>query len=124
MKIHNIYLGGNNLYLYALFEFFLMGGFRYIKPKEFDMNKYACNISKGCILDVVLEYPKEIYNIIIYNKNKSLAPDKRETKKETLSKYQLMIFAFYNIPIDNFQILVPKCFDKEKYVFYYESIFT
>ena len=69
MKIHNIYLGGNNLYRYALFEFFLMEGFRYIEHKEFEMNKYACNIPNGCILDVDLEYPKEIYNIIIYNKN-------------------------------------------------------
>ena len=46
-----------------MFEFFLMGRLRYIEPKEFDMNKYSCNISKGCVLEVDLEYSKEVYNI-------------------------------------------------------------
>ena len=35
-----------------------------------------------------------------------------------------MIFDFDDIPIDNVKMLVPKYFDKEKYVFYYERIFT
>ena len=73
-------------------------------------------------------FSKLILNIlkkyIIYNKNYSLVTDKTEIKKETLSKYQLMIFDFDDIPIDNVKMLVPKYFDKEKYVFYYERIFT
>ena len=105
-----------------MFEFFLMGRLRYIEPKEFDMNKYSCNISKGCVLEVDLVHLLKMY--IIYNKNYSLVPDKTEIKKETLSKYQLMIFDFDDIPIDNVKMLVPKYFDKEKYVFYYERIFT
>ena len=63
MKTHYIYLDTNNLYYFVMFEFFLMGRLRYIEPKEFDMNKYSCNISKGCVLEVDLEYSKEVYNI-------------------------------------------------------------
>ena len=32
-----------------------------------------------------------------------------------------MIADFHNIPIANFKKLVPKYFDKEKYVLYYEN---
>ena len=28
--------------------------------KEFDMNKYTKNRSKGCVLELHLEYPKEL----------------------------------------------------------------
>ena len=63
MKTHYIYLDTNNLYCFVMFEFFLMGRLRYIEPKELDMNKYSCNISKGCVLEVDLEYSKEVYNI-------------------------------------------------------------
>ena len=34
--------------------------FRWIRPNEFDLNKYTSNISKGCVLKVDLEYPKEL----------------------------------------------------------------
>ena len=50
-----------------------------------------------------------------------LAPDKIEIKKE-MSKYQLMISDFYNIPIGNVKKLVPNFFDKEKYVLHYENL--
>ena len=29
-------------------------------PKEFDLNKNIINSSKGCVLEVDLEYPKEL----------------------------------------------------------------
>ena len=35
-------------------------GFKWILPKEFNLNKYASNSSKGCFLEVDLEYSKEI----------------------------------------------------------------
>ena len=42
--------------------------------------------------------------------------------KEMLSKYQLMISDFYNIPIGDVKKLVPSFFNKEKYVVYYENL--
>ena len=37
-----------------------MGGFEWIDPKEFKLNKYTSNSLKGCVLKVDLEYPTEL----------------------------------------------------------------
>ena len=34
-------------------------GFKWIDPKEFDLNKYTNNSLKRCVLEVDLEYLKE-----------------------------------------------------------------
>ena len=41
-------------------KFLPTGGFKWIDPKEFDLNKYTSNSSKGCVLEVDLEYLKEL----------------------------------------------------------------
>ena len=68
--------------------------FKWIDPKEFDLNKYTSNNSKGYFLEDYLEYPKEFWEL--YNDN-PLAPDKIEIKKEMLSDYQLKIAGLYNV---------------------------
>ena len=78
--------------------------FKWIDPKEFDLNKYTSNSSKGCILGVDLEYPKELREL---HNDYPLAPDKIETKREMLSDYQLKITDLYNILIGNVKKLVP-----------------
>ena len=35
-------------------------GFKWIDPKVFYLDKYTRNSSKGCVLEVDLEYPKEL----------------------------------------------------------------
>ena len=57
---HIIYLDANNLYGYAMSKFLRTGEFKWIDPKEFDLNQYTSNSSKGCGLEVDLEYPKEL----------------------------------------------------------------
>ena len=54
-------------------------------PKEFDWNKYTSHSSKGCVLKVNLEHPKELREL---HKDYLLAPDKIEIKREMLSNYQ------------------------------------
>ena len=44
---HIIYLDKNNLYGYAERKFLPTSGFKWIDPKEFEMNKYTSNSSKG-----------------------------------------------------------------------------
>ena len=63
-----IYLDANNLCGYAMFKFLPTSGFKWIVPKEFDLNKYTNNCSKGCVLEDGLEYTKELqnYTMIIY----------------------------------------------------------
>ena len=72
---HAIYLDANNLYGYAMSKFHATSGFKWIDPKEFDLNKYTSISSKGCVLGVDLEYPKELREL---HNGYPLAPDKIE----------------------------------------------
>ena len=76
-------------------------------PKKFNLNKYTSNSSKGCVLEVDLEYPKELWNL---HNDYPLAPNKIEIKREMLSDYQLKIDDLYNIHIGNAKKLVPNIF--------------
>ena len=51
----------------------------------------AATGSKGFVLEVDPEYPKELCEL---HNDYPLAPDKIEIKKETLSKYQLRLLIF------------------------------
>ena len=51
---HIIYLDANNLDDYAMSRFLTTIGFKWIDPKEFDLNKYHSNSPKGCVLEVDL----------------------------------------------------------------------
>ena len=95
---HIIYLDANNLYGYAMSKFLLTIRFKWIDLKEFDLNKYTSNSSKGCVLEVNLEFNLEYL------------------------EHQLKIADLYNIPIGNIKKLVSNFFDKEKYVLHYEKL--
>ena len=97
---HIIYLDANYLYGYAMSKFLPTSGFKWIDPKEFDLNKYPSNSLKECVPEV----------------------DKIEIKREILSEHQLKIADLYNVPNGNVKKLVPNLFDKEKYVIHYENL--
>ena len=50
----------NNLCGYAMSIFLSTGKFKIKDPIEFDLNKYTRNNSKGCVLEVDLQYPKDL----------------------------------------------------------------
>ena len=100
-------------------KFLLTTGFKWIDPKESYLNKHTSNSSKACVLEGDLKYPKELRELHI---DCPLAPDEIETKRETLSDYQLKIADVYNIPISNIKKLVLNCFDKEKYMIHYGNL--
>ena len=81
---HIVYLDTNNLYGYVMPGFLPTNGFRWIDPKEFDSSKYSGNSSKGCVLEVDLEYPKEFREP---DNDYPLALDTREFKNK-MSSYQ------------------------------------
>ena len=114
-----MYLDTNNLYDYAMSKFFPTSGFKWIDSKEFDLNNYTSNSSKGCLLEVDLEYPKELWEI---QNNYPLAPYKIEKKKDILCEYQLKIADLYNIPISSIKKLVPNFFENKNYVLHYENL--
>ena len=115
----HIILDANNLYGYAMSKFHLTDRFKRIDPKKFDFNKYTSNSSKGCVLEVDLEYSKELWEL---HNDYPLAPDKIEIKEEVLCEYQLKITNLYNIPIGNVKKLVPNFFHKEEHVLHYENL--
>ena len=58
---HIIYLDANGFYGYAMSKFLPTSGFKQIDPKEFDLNKYTSNSSKGCVLEVDFECSIELH---------------------------------------------------------------
>ena len=79
-------------------KFLPASGFKWIDPKEFDLNTYTSNSLNWCVLEVDLEYPKELHEL---QNDYLLAPDKIEIKKQMLSEYQLKIADLYNIPMSS-----------------------
>ena len=75
---HNIYLDANNLYGYAMSKFLPTNEFKWIDLKEFELNKYTSNSSKGCVFEFDLEYPKELREL---HNDCSLAPSNIEIKR-------------------------------------------
>ena len=71
-----------------------------IDYKNFHLNKHKRNCSKDCVLEVDLEYPKELCHL---HNNYALVPDKIKIKEKMLSKQQVMIPDVYNIPVGNFK---------------------
>ena len=41
-------------------KFLPTSSYKWIDPKEFDLNKYTSNSSIGCVLELHLEYLKEL----------------------------------------------------------------
>ena len=93
---------------YTVSKFLLTSGFKWIDPKEFDLNKYTNNSSKGCVLEIDLEYPKELHEL---HSDYPLVPDEIEIKREMMSEYQLNIADLYNIRFNNIINLLPNFFD-------------
>ena len=62
-------------------KFLPTSGFKWVDPKECDLNKYTSNSSKGCVFEVDLEYPKGLSEL---HNDYPLAPDKIEIKKRNV----------------------------------------
>ena len=63
-------------------KFLPASSFKWIDPKEFDLNKYTSTSSKVCIFETDFEYRKELREL---HNDYLLAPDKIEIKREILS---------------------------------------
>ena len=85
-------------------KFIPVVGFKWIDPKEFDSNEYRSSSLKSFVVEVYLEYLRELYEL---HNDYPLAPDKKKIKQELFSNYQLKIVDFYKIPIGNVKKLIP-----------------
>ena len=57
---HAIYLDASDIYVYAMSKFLPISGFKWIGPKQFELNNYTRNSSKECVLEIDLENPREL----------------------------------------------------------------
>ena len=116
------YLDANNLYGWAMSQYLPTGGFRWMTEKQtnnIDLVKYDDNSEKGLILEVDLEYPKELHDL---HNDYPLAPEKVKVNKETLSSYCHKIADKYNISTGLVRKLIPTLKNKEKYVTHYRNL--
>ena len=88
------YLDANNLYGWAMMKPLPVGDFKWMDEKELKNWK---NIP--CILEVDLEYPKDLHDLL---NDYPLAPE--------------------SLKIDNVEKLIPNLFDKQKYIVHHENL--
>ena len=117
-----MYLDANNLYGWAMSQYLPTGNFRWMTEKQIsklNVARYNENSEKGLILEVDLEYPKELHDL---HNDYPLAPEKVCVKKNMLSDYCKKIAIKYNISTGLVHKLIPTLSNKEKYVLHYRNL--
>ena len=80
------YLDANNLYGWAMSQSLPTGHFKWLDNEDFDFNAIANDAENGAILEVDIEYPKELHN---QHSDYPLAPENIIIQNEMLSNEQL-----------------------------------
>ena len=117
-----MYLDANNLYGWAMSQYLPTGGFKWMTEKQInkiDLAKYNENSEKGLILEVDLEYPKELHDL---HNDYPLAAERVCVNKDMLSDYCKKIATKYNISTGLVHKLIPTLCNKEKYVLHYRNL--
>ena len=117
-----MYLDANNLYGWAMSQYLPTGGFRWMTQKQIDkidLAKYKEDSKKGLILEVDLEYPKELHDL---HNDYPLAAERVCVNKDMLSGYCKRIASKYNISTGLVSKLIPTLKNKEKYVLHYRNL--
>ena len=117
-----MYLDANNLYGWAMSQYLPTGGFRWMTEKQIQkVNMAACaeDRKKGMILEVDLEYPKELHEL---HNDYPLAAEKMKVTKEMLSPYCKNIHEQFGISIGQVAKLIPTLSSKKNYVLHYRNL--
>ena len=130
MKEHNekapskyiMYLDANNLYGWAMSQYLPTGGFKWLTEKQINkinLTDYKDDSKKGLILEVDLEYPKELHYL---HNDYPLSPEKVKVTENMLSGYCKRISEKINISIGLVHKLIPTLCNNEKYVLHYRNL--
>ena len=117
-----MYLDANNLYGYAMSLYLPTGGFRWMTEKQIDqldLVKYNEDGKKGLILEIDLEYPKELHNT---HNDYPLGAEKMKVSNNMLSDYSKKIVSKFNTSTGLVYKLIPTLNNKEKYVLHYRNL--
>ena len=111
-KKYITYLDMNNLYGYAMSQYLPYANFKWVKninEIEQKLMKIKGNTPTENILEVDLEYPKELH---LEHSDYPLAPEKINIQKEWLSDYSLEIANEHNITTGSIKKLVTNLMNK------------
>ena len=117
-----MYLDANNLYGWAVSQYLPTGNFKWMTDKEIskiDLGKYKADGKKGLIVEVDLEYPRELHDM---HNDYPVCPEKVKVSKNMLSAYCKKIAEKYNISIGLVSKLIPTLRDKKEYVLHYRNL--
>ena len=117
-----MYLDANNLHGWAMSQALPTGGFKWLSQKQIEkinLGKYTGNSKKGLILEVDLEYPKELHDL---HNDYPLGPEKVKVTEDMLSDYCKKIQKKFNISTGLVHKLIPTLNDKQKYVLHYRNL--
>ena len=118
---HILYLDANNLYGWAMSQALPTGGFSWVedcKGLAETIKDQPADGSEGYILEVDLEYPKELHD---EHNAYPLAPERMVVQREWMSDYQQDLLGAGVAPTE-VEKLVPNLRDKERYVLHYRSL--
>ena len=109
-----IYLDANNLYGYALSQPLPVGKFRFLDdPENFDVDAVDCDVAKGYVLEVDLEYPVHLHD---RHNDYPLAVEHVTVTRDMLSEYNAESL------FDKQTCLVPNLYNKVKYVTHIKNL--
>ena len=117
-----MYLDANNLYGWAMSQYLPTGKFRWMTEKQINkinLAQYNEDNKKGLILEVDLEYPKELHDL---HNDYPLGPEKVKVTNDMLSEYCQEIQNKFNISTGLVHKLIPTLCNKEKYVLHYRNL--
>ena len=116
------YRDANNLYGWAMNQPLRYCDFKLLTKKEiseFCLDSISENSEIGYILEVDLEYCKELHDS---HSDYPLAPEKLEISSDMLSTYCIDIANKYGIKVGGVNKLVPNLRNKMKYVVHYRNL--
>ena len=117
-----MYLDANNLYGWVMSQCLPTGNFKWMTDKEIskiDLGKCKKDDKKGLILEVDLEYPKELHDM---HNDYPVCPKKVKVSNDMLSGYCKKIAEKYKISIGLVSKLIPTLRDKKEYVLHYPNL--
>ena len=117
-----MYQDANNLYGWAMSQYLPTGNFKWMSErgiKKIDLGKYSADSKRGLILEVDLEYNKNLHEL---HNDYPVAPEKVKVSKNMLSGYCKKIAEKYNISIGLVSKLIPTLRDKKEYVLHYRNL--
>ena len=89
------------------------------ETNRIDLGKYKADGKKGLILEVDLEYPRELHDL---HNDYPVAPEKAKVSKNMLSRYCKEIAEKYKISIGQVNKLTPTLNNKKEYVLHYRNL--